>query len=146
MRTIKIDKLNVTGISVRTKNADEINPSTAKIGSLWEKFYAELAPKLDQNSHIYGLYINYESDQTGSFDIVACSDSLTVNNLEKHQINAGKYLKFEGAGDMPQAVVDLWQEVWGYFSSDGCEHTRAFTTDFELYKNEKEIEIYISIL
>lgn len=145
MNMTKIDKLDVTGISVRTKNSDEMDSSTAKIGSLWETFYSEFTPKLTQNSRVLGLYTHYESDHTGSFDVVACSDSLSAENLEEHQINAGNYLKFKGTGEMPQAVIDLWGEVWNYFNAKDCQHNRTFTTDFELYKGEEEIEIYISV-
>ena len=145
MNINEIDKINVIGTSVRTKNSDEMNSSTAKISALWEKFYTELAPKLGQSSRVFGLYTNYESDHTGAFDVVACSDVIDAQDLEKFQINSGKYLVFNGAGEMPQIVIDVWGEIWNYFSSESCEYKRAFTTDFELYKSETEIEIYISV-
>ena len=142
---MNIDKIDVMGKSVRTKNTDEMNPSTAKIGALWERFFADLAPKMSKSSRVFGLYTNYESDHTGAFDVVACSDVIDAQGLEEFQINSGRYLIFNGTGEMPQTVIDLWGEVWSYFSSENCEHKRAFTTDFEFYKSEKEIEIYISV-
>ncbi|KZN14893.1 GyrI-like domain-containing protein [Marinomonas sp. TW1] len=145
MDLIQIDTIKVAGLSVRTTNAAEMKPATAKIGALWAKFYADLSPMLDPHSRVFGLYTHYESDHTGAFDVVACSDSLTGKNLEEHQIQAGNYVKFIGTGDMPQAVIDLWGEVWDYFSADKCAHTRAFTTDFECYKGEREVEIYIAV-
>lgn len=145
MNINEIDEIKVTGVSVRTNNSNEMNPSTAKIGALWEKFYADLGSKLRQNSRVFGLYTNYESDHTGDFDIVACSDSIESHGLEEFQINQGKYLVFNGTGEMPKAVIDLWSKVWDYFSSENCSYKRTFSTDFELYKNEKEIEIYISV-
>lgn len=145
MNISKVDKINVMGMSVRTNNVDEMNPSTAKIGALWETFYAELAPKLTQDSRVFGLYTNYESDHTGAFDVVACSDSIEAQDLEIFQIDTGDYLVFSGTGAMPQAVIDLWRKVWNYFDSEHCEHRRTFTTDFEWYKSENEIEIYISV-
>ncbi len=148
MSIIEVDSFNVTGLVVRTTNAEEMNPSTAKIGALWEEFYSQLAPKLSQNSRVFGVYTNYESDHTGSFDVVACSDISDTQKLEgvsDFHINAGNYLVFNGAGEMPQAVIDLWGEIWSYFSSESCKYKRAFVTDFEFYKDKSEIEIFISV-
>lgn len=148
MNTIEVDSFDVTGLVVRTTNAEEMNPSTEKIGALWEEFYKTASSKLSNNSQVYGLYTNYESDSTGAFDVVACSDTLSPEELEgsvKFQISSGKYLKFSGKGEMPQVVIDLWGEVWEYFNSDSCLHTRAYTTDFEYYKNNNEVEISIAI-
>ncbi|MCW8090911.1 GyrI-like domain-containing protein [Alteromonas sp. ASW11-130] len=145
MNITTIEKFSVAGISVRTKNSNEMSPSTAKIGSLWEKFYGELAPKLNQNARVFGLYTNYESDHTGLFDVVACSDSLLTENVEKHDVKAGNYVKFKAAGEMPQVVIDLWGAVWKYFDANDCDYKRTFTTDFEFYKSENEVEIFISV-
>ena len=148
MDIVKVDSFDVTGIAVRTDNASETDPTTAKIASLWEQFYSELAPKLDQKARVFGLYTHYESDHTGLFDVVACSDSLAPldsHDLSRFQIHSGDYLVFRGTGEMPKVVFDLWSQVWEYFSVAECEHKRAFTTDFELYKSHNEIEIYIAI-
>ncbi|WP_394183625.1 GyrI-like domain-containing protein [Marinomonas posidonica] len=145
MELIQFDTIQVAGLSVRTTNDAEMTPDTAKISALWAKFYGDLSPMLDPHSRVFGLYTHYESDHTGAFDVVACADSLTGKNLEEHQIPAGNYVKFQHTGEMPQAVIDLWGEVWAYFASEKCAHTRAFTTDFECYKSEQEVEIYIAV-
>lgn len=62
MTVVKLSKRNVFGISVRTKNANEMDVSTAKIGPLWGKFYQTVAPALSQGSTVYGVYYNYESE------------------------------------------------------------------------------------
>ena len=133
----------------RTTNADEMNPETAKIGALWESFYSNIYPKLSASAKVYGLYTNYESDTTGAFDVVACTDAeltLTDDNTQEFQMSPGSYLKFSAMAELPGAVIDIWGSVWGYFDSADCAHTKAFTTDFELYVGEREVEIYISIL
>ena len=148
MNISEIDEIKVVGLSVRTNNSSEMDPSTAKIGSLWEKFYAEIAPGLNQKSRVFGLYTNYDADHTGKFDVVACSDYLNIENtqeLKKYTIIPGKYVIFKAKGEMPTVVVELWEQVWTYFSSESCQYRRAFTTDFELYRSENEIEIYISV-
>lgn len=145
MNINETQEITVTGIAVRTKNADEMSPATAKIGSLWETFYSQFGPQLSQSSQVYGLYTNYESDHTGEFDVAACASSLDIDDLGEFKIPAGKYLVFHEAGAMPQAVIDLWGKVWDYFASQDCEHVRTFTTDFERYINQDEIEICIAV-
>lgn len=143
-----IESFYVTGISVRTNNSKEMEPSTAQIGALWEKFYGELAPKLSQGSKVYGLYTNYESDHNGNYDVVACTDLELPNDtsgVESFNINPGHYLVFSDKGQMPQTVIKLWGQIWEYFSSPDCPHIRAYTTDFEFYKSENEIEISIAV-
>ena len=148
MNTIEVSSFSVTGLVVRTTNNEEIDPSTAKIGKLWEEFYKNSSSHLNNSSKVYGLYTNYESDATGKFDVVACSDTLSKEQLEnsvEFQISTGKYLKFSGSGSMPQTVISLWSRVWEYFNSSNCPHVRVYTTDFEFYKSENEVEISIAI-
>lgn len=109
MKIVPVDEKTVLGISVRTKNADEMQPQTAKIGELWQQFYQDIAPKLQNGATIYGLYSNYESDASGEFTVMACSDKVNEsvsNDLEQSSIKKGNYLVFEGAGEMPQAVIN----------------------------------------
>lgn len=148
MERVEVNSFKVTGFVVRTSNADEMNPTTAKIGALWESFYQNASSQITNESKVYGLYTNYESDETGTYEVVACSNTLSTEalaNTSEFQIASGKYLKFSGKGEMPQAVIELWGEVWQYFSSNSCNEVRAYTTDFEYYKSNDEIEIYISI-
>ena len=148
MNTNEIDGFEVAGFVIRTTNADEMNPSTAKIGELWAKFYAEAISKLNEKSNVYGLYTNYESDFTGAFDVVACSDTLLPELLidsTKFKVASGKYVTFSATGEMPKVVIDLWSEVWNYFGSESCPYERAYTTDFEHYKSANEVEISIAV-
>jgi predicted transcriptional regulator YdeE len=146
MELVTITSKDVKGISIRTDNALEANSATAKIGGLWERFFNEITPSLSHSSKVYGLYTNYESDHTGAFDVVACSDDIDTSTLSGYQIQHGQYLVFKGTGPMPQIVVDLWRQVWDYFASPESKHQRAFTTDFEFYRSENSVELYISVV
>ncbi|WP_199611543.1 GyrI-like domain-containing protein [Flocculibacter collagenilyticus] len=145
MEITQIENIDVKGIAVRTDNLSEMDSTTAKIGSMWERFYAELAPSLKEGANVYGLYTNYESDHNGVFDVIACSDKVEAKNVSSYQLEAGNYLVFKGTGQMPQVVIDLWRQVWEYFESPTSQHKRTFTTDFELYKSENEVELFISV-
>ena len=145
MEITKVENIDVKGIAVRTDNASEMDSTKAKIGPMWEKFYSEIAPLIKDGANIYGLYTNYESDHNGTFDVVACSDNVEAPNVSKYRVQAGNYLVFKGSGQMPQVVIELWEQVWEYFESPTSQHKRVFNTDFELYKSENEVELFISV-
>ena len=147
MQVIKIsDDIVINGLSVRTKNLDEMNSSTAKIGPLWHKFFTEIAPNLKNGSKVYGLYSNYQSDASGEFDVTAGTDQ-KIDKLNNIQVKKGKYLVFSAKGSMPQVVINVWEEIWNYFSPTNQEnqYERTYLTDIELYKSDNEVEIYIGI-
>ena len=57
---------SVSGLQVRTLNAAEQQPDSARIGPMWERFFVEdvfdkIAHK-QPDSFMYGVYSNYESD------------------------------------------------------------------------------------
>jgi predicted transcriptional regulator YdeE len=103
---------------------------------------------LKDGATVFGVYRNYESDFAGEFDVMAGSDNIeesATSGLEDGLIQSGSYLLFEAKGDMPQVVVDTWSKIWAYFSSGDSEYQRTYTTDFELYKSQNVIEIYIAV-
>lgn len=157
MQAVEMKSFTVHGLSVRTKNANEMQPATAKIGQLWGDFYQHIIPKLKVASLSYGVYSQYESDFNGEFDVLAGADSASVmdaadrEGLDSVVITAGTYLVFSKKGAMPQAVIEAWGDVWAYFSAKDCPHQRAYSTDFEQYRSMSEmsemseVDIYIAI-
>ncbi len=144
MKKMTQESKTIYGLKVRTKNEDEMNPQTAKIGKMWGEYFSSIAPTLPQGTEAYGVYANYESDAFGEFDVFAGS---VVENatLEKVTLEAGNYLCFKADGELPQAVIDTWGEIWAYFADENCKEKRAFTTDYELYLSESKTVIYIAI-
>jgi predicted transcriptional regulator YdeE len=71
----QIDAFTVAGLRVRTTNAAEHQPQSAKIGPMWGRFFseeqAESIPGKIPGSAIYGVYSAYESDASGAFDVTA---------------------------------------------------------------------------
>jgi len=111
---------------------------------MWGEYFSSIAPTLPQGTEAYGVYANYESDAFGEFDVFAGS---VVENatLENVTLEAGNYLCFKADGELPQAVIDTWGEIWAYFADENCKEKRAFKTDYELYLGESEAEIYIGV-
>lgn len=146
MQTVHYDEKQIWGITLRTDNADEMNPHTARIGGLWQKFGEAIAPKLNEECTVYGVYHDYESDANGEFTVLAGADLLMdTTGLEKVTVEAGNYLVFDAQGEMPRIVIDTWAEIWDYFSSGDAKFQRAFTTDFERYTRADKVEIYIAV-
>jgi len=146
------ERLTVLGIDIRTSNAAEGDPGKARIPSLWARFYAEdilsKAPGQTTPALPLGVYTDYESDHNGSYRVlagVAVEDGTRLSEgFGRATVPAGKYLMFQGEGQMPQVVIKTWMSVWHYFS-EPREHARAYTTDFELYRGPDAVEIYIAV-
>lgn len=150
MKTVEIETRAVWGLSVRTRNADELLADTARIGPLWADFAAQIAPHLTQGTRVYGIYHGYESDAQGAFDVLAGTDVVPPAKgdsfaLTRIDIAPGTYLVFDAPGTMPQAVVDAWTCIWHYFADPLCPHQRTYTTDFECYAPDGLTEIFIGV-
>ena len=136
----------VIGLQVRTKNRDEMNVETEKIAPLWGKFYAEIIPTLKEDATVYGVYHNYESDATGEFDVLVGADVMEMTGeMKEVTLEEGKYLMFPVKGELPQAIIETWANVWAYFEDDSIDERRSFTTDFEKHISADEVEIYIGV-
>jgi len=146
IQKVEVQAKTVTGLQVRTKNADEMNLETQKIAPLWGRFYNEVLPTLGEGATVYGVYHSYASDAQGEFDVLVGADSLEVTDeMKSVELEAGKYLMFPVKGELPQAIIDTWMQVWAYFDDPSIDEKRAYETDFELYKSEDEAEIYIGV-
>ena len=150
MRTEEIEEKIIYGIATRTKNSYEMNPETAKIGAVWQKFDNTVEVNYKDGERVYGVYYNFESDANGEFDVLAGYERLN-DKLDKVVIEKGKYLvfnkTFEQIDDNTriQAIIETWGRIWEYFSNEDSQYKRVYKTDFEYYKGKNEIEIYISI-
>ncbi|WP_404343319.1 GyrI-like domain-containing protein [Pseudoalteromonas mariniglutinosa] len=143
----RTEKTVLTGLKIRTYNANEMNTDTAKIPSLWQQFAQQYGQNLTVTSQVYGVYTNYESDVTGEFDVYACmaQPNTTLDHTVNVTLNTGNYVVFSGKGEMPQTVIDVWGQVWQYFCNEDCQHVRAYDTDYEFYKSIDEVDVVISV-
>lgn len=150
MRVEEIEEKIIYGVSTRTKNSNEMNPETAKIGTIWQKFDSTVEVNYQDGERVYGVYYNYESDANGEFDVLAGYE-ISNDKLDKVTIEKGKYLVFDKTFEQTddntriQVIIETWGRVWEYFSNETSQYTRKYKTDFEYYKGHNEIEIYISI-
>lgn len=148
MNVVTIDEKRIIGLVARTTNAKEMNPATGKIGALWKEFDEQVKVDYKNGNRVYAVYFDYESDVTGEYSVLAGTDQLDANSttqLVTTVIQNGKYLVFTAQGDIPKIVFDTWAQVWEYFSKKDAKYERLYTTDFEYYKSQNEIEIYIAV-
>jgi len=146
IQKVEVQAKTVTGLQIRTKNADEMNPETQKIAPLWGRFYSEVLPILVEGATVYGVYHNYASDAQGEFDVLVGADSLEeTEEMKSIKLQAGKYLMFPVKGELPQAIIETWMQIWAYFEDPSIDERRAYETDFELYKSADDVEIYIGV-
>ena len=147
MQSIHVKSKTIIGLKARTKNEDEMNPEVAKIGALWQDFFSNIMPTLGETPPpLYGVYSNYESNAHGEFDVLVGAEE--VKQTEERasvDLEEGKYLCFKAKGELPQAVIETWGEIWAYFSDENCKDVRVYKTDFEKYISKDEAEIYIGI-
>ncbi|WP_295749259.1 GyrI-like domain-containing protein [Undibacterium sp.] len=148
-KILDLASFTVSGLAVRTRNSDEFNPATAKIGTMWAQFfsqqYPEKIPGQTPVARMLGVYSGYESDASGAFDVTAgMAVETTSPELATIEIQAGRYLAFECEGVMPAAVIQGWAQVWTYFQTNS-QHQRRFATDFEDYLSPQKVLIYIGI-
>lgn len=146
MKVTKINKLMIAGISIVTNNENEMNDDTAKIALLWEEYFSKNVYGSTFNKankdYMYGVYSDYKSDVTGEYKVTVGVEVTKPKNAIV--IEDKRYLVFTRKGELPNVVIDTWNEIWDYFE-DNSEYERTFEIDFEKYISEDEIEIYISI-
>ena len=150
MRVEEIEEKIIYGISTRTKNSNEMNPETAKISTIWQEFDNTVEVNYKDGKRVYGIYYNFESDENGEFDVLAGHET-SNEKLDKVTIEKGKYLVFNKTFEQTddntriQAIIETWGRVWDYFLNENSQYKRRYKSDFEYYKGQNEIEIYISI-
>lgn len=137
-----IESFTVIGLSIKTRNTDEFNENTAKLPSLWQQFYSS---NFAANANIFEVYSDYESDANGLYTVtVGVTDNNECAEFSSVKIQAGSYLVFEGEGQMPSTVVEIWKQIWAYFE-EKREYQRSFISDFEAYSGSDKVAIYIGI-
>jgi predicted transcriptional regulator YdeE len=149
MKLVEVEEKIIRGLSVRTTNTNEMNPSTGRIGPLWKAFDDQVEVDYKNGNRVYGVYFDYQSDEKEAYSVLAGTDQLDANSsteLQTITIQKGKYLMFAAQGDIPQIIVTTWGSVWDYFSKPDAGYTRLYTTDFEYYVNQNAIELFIAVV
>ncbi|GET35088.1 hypothetical protein PbJCM13498_39510 [Prolixibacter bellariivorans] len=141
----------IIGISVRTTNKN--NQSQQDLGNLWNKFFSEnVFDKVPNkiSSNIMTIYTDYKSDYTDEYTTIIGIPVSTLdqipNGLIGREFEKENFQKFIAKGEMPNAVLNTWINIW----QRDKELNRKYTYDFEVYGQNSqngensEVEIYIA--
>ncbi|ADQ82970.1 MULTISPECIES: GyrI-like domain-containing protein [Weeksellaceae] len=141
----------VIGISTRTTNKD--NKSKEDLGKLWGQFYAEnIFEKIPNkvSDEIFSIYTDYKSNYTEEYTTIIGVPVSTLNEIPNglvgREFEAENFQKFVAKGEMPNAVINTWIDIWNRDE----ELNRKYTYDFEVYGEnsqkgqDSEVEIYIA--
>lgn len=144
--------MKIIGISTVTTNAN--GQSAENLGKLWGRFFEEnISAKIPNkvSDEIYAVYTDYESNYLGKYTTIIGQkvESLDTvpENLMAREFPNENFQKFVAKGEMPNAVVEVWKEIWQKDEQLG----RKYTYDYEIYGeksqngNESEVEIFIAV-
>ena len=121
--------------TIRTHNIKE--NTAEKIGQLWQNNFA----KLTKNEPYYGVYLNYESDFTGYYDVAVAQESKPEGSSSTIEIEDLTW--YEIFPTTCESVVQTWQRIWNKEKQGLLK--RAYKVDFEKYYPNGKVDIYISI-
>lgn len=144
----------VVGFQTRTSNAREMT-ADGSIPKMWGRLMGEgLLNKIPNRigSAVIALYTDYQSDKDGEYTYVLGAKVSSAGQLPQgliaHAVPAGEYSVVAAEGKLaPDAVVALWQQVWGLETSH--QISRSYRTDYEVHhgspQGETKVELYIGI-
>lgn len=151
MEKLELPKIQVIGISLKSKTTNKNGQSKIECGNLWQKSEKEgLTNKIENKlgEEIFAVYYNYEGDHTKPFSyFIGCkvADGTKVpDNLESLIIPKGTFIKKIAKGKMRDCIADAWKEIWQ------SDLHRAYHKDFEVYDERSkdwsnaEVDIYVS--
>ena len=138
---VKRPEIKLIGITCRTQNSAEMDPTTAKIGPTIQHYFQNTLPSKIPNpkkpSITYCVYTEYESDFTGAYTYFIGEEVTSLDDVPEGFssliIPAQNYVVFTNQpGAMPAVCIDMWQKIWTMTAADfGGE--RAYRADFEIY-------------
>ena len=157
---IHLPKISLIGLSVRTNNADEMNPDRSKIASLWGAYLTNQTSSSFKHRATpgvtYSVYTQYDSDEHGEYtyfigEAVESLDGQDLENFHSLTIPESHYTKFTTQpGPMPSIVIQAWQDIWKMSAND-LGGRRAYLADFEVYDHRASdpshsiVDIYIGL-
>lgn len=145
-----LPQITLWGIAITTNNATEFT-ANGKIAPTMQNFFSNVLGSFNscKPNNVYAVYTNYESDKNGNYTYfigqeVDKNNTNLPANLQSLTINPQNYSVFNNNGQLPEAVISLWQNIWG---NAELEKQRKYTADFEMYTldNLNQVSIYIAV-
>lgn len=146
----EVPGFTVLGFAIRTTNAREESSGEGQIGPLWSQFLqggGDSIPNVLEPHAIYSVYTNYESDESGAYDLILGKivdpAQQVPEGMRAIQVPTARYRVFPARESSPDAIRFAWQNVYQYFLTDTNDE-RAFTSDFERH-SRYGVALYIAL-
>ena len=150
--TQEIEDFMIIGIAIETSNLN--GQAEQDLGALWGRFFSKgisaLVPH-KSTEDIYSLFTDYESDYRGNYTAILGHKVSSLDSIPEgligRRFTGGTYTTFKAKGEMPQAIVNTWKEIW----SQDEQLQRRYTVDFEVYGaksqqgKQSEVDIFIAV-
>ncbi|MBX9742528.1 MAG: GyrI-like domain-containing protein [Chthoniobacterales bacterium] len=158
--TLALPELKLIGLTCRTNNKSEMDPTTAKIPLTLQNYFGTMCqdriPYRQNPGATYCVYTDYETDFTGDYtyfvgEEVSSFEAL-LNGLVPLLIPAQNYVKFTTeSGAMPSICIEAWQKIWA-MTAEELGGTRNYCADFEVYDKRASdpkntvLDIYVGVV
>ncbi len=179
-RLVHQPELLMMGVEVQFAPSQPVQPGSASLTKLWNRFLAEqmlfdIADAVNPQI-LYGLYTDYRQtapDQTNSSRpsqhqngcltvpetnvLIVATQVSSIDNPPECMVGltipSARYLVFNARDGSGEATLQIWQQVWDYFSAEasrhsqpagGCTYSRAYTIDFERHESD-QTSVYIAV-
>ena len=151
MKIIETDQVRlIIGIELKTTNDN--GAAFQAIPLQWARFFEEaILAKIPNkvSDDIYGIYTEFQHEgenNNGTYTFIIGAEVSSIDEMSESFVSTilpkSSYQIFDVAAGHPEMVGEKWQEIWGH----AFTNKRTFISDFELYKANGEIEIYIGIV
>ena len=118
---VQLPAITLVGLTARTNNKNEMNPSTSKIGELaglyWQNQIANNIQHRTNPGVTYAIYTEFESDENGDYtyfigEVTKSLEGQDLTQFKTLTIPASYYQKFiTEPGQMPSVVISAWQDI-----------------------------------
>src|SRR5690625_5821333 len=122
--------------SIRANNFNDEHVMQ-KINDMWKNASPELS---EHEDNIYGLYHEYESDYKGDYTLSVAIEGTNESSIKIP--NHTTYEIFKVDTDSKQVIFNTWIDICNMEKEGQLE--RAYTYDFEKYKPDGAVEIFIA--
>lgn len=140
-------------IGIKTRTTNKNNQAQEDLSKLWDQFISEniFDKILNKTSNdILAIYTDYQSDFNEYYTALIGVPVSTLHEIPEGLIGSefqpDNFEKFIANGEMPNAVVKTWIDIWNRDE----ELNRKYTYDFEVYGensqkgSNSEVEIFIA--
>lgn len=137
-----LQEIVLVGLTTRTNNTNELNPSQSKIAALasnyWGNHTGACFKQRKAPGVTYAVYTHFEDGAQGDYTyfIGEAVHALAQQDLQKFTtltIPASQYTQFTTEpGPIPEIIINAWQKIWQMGTSD-WRGKRSYIADFEVY-------------